>query len=123
MNNRLIIAEDKWGQQLPDWVKTLVEECNSSSQNQVAKKLGVSSTVVSQVIHNSYPGNLENIAGRVKDVFDNKLVDCPALGPISGEACLQWRDQIGTTSSVPIRVLMDRACRLCSRGSKKEDAE
>jgi len=123
MNTRLVIAEEKWGDALPDWVKTLVEECNARSQNQVAKKLGISSPVVSQVIRNNYQGNYENIAARVRDVFGNKLIDCPALGPIPGEACLQWRDQMGTPSSVPIRVQMDRACRLCPRNQKKEEDE
>ncbi|UWQ93009.1 helix-turn-helix transcriptional regulator [Rhodobacteraceae bacterium M382] len=119
----MIIAQDKWGDTLPDWVRTLVKECDESSQNQVARKLGISSTVVSQVIHNNYPGNLENIAGRVSDVFEQKEIECPALGLIQGEACLQWRDQMGTTSSVPIRVQMDRACRCCPRGQKGSESE
>lgn len=123
-SDREIVAEDAWGESLPDWITTLIRECDGSSQNKVATRLGISAAVVSQVIRKSYQGNYDNVSVRVRDIYMSGDIECPAIGVISSEICLHWRDEIRRgTSSDPQRILMTRFCRKCPRnmpGSAKE---
>ena len=48
------IAKQYWGDDVPDWVMRLAEQCMASSQNQVAKNLGYSASVVNQVLRHKY---------------------------------------------------------------------
>ena len=40
ISDREIVAQDVWGEDVPDWIMPLVRECNGSSQNKVATHLG-----------------------------------------------------------------------------------
>ncbi|MFV1464653.1 hypothetical protein VW098_08145 [Phaeobacter sp. JH57H2] len=122
MNDRLILAQDGWGETLPEWIAVLIVECDRSSQNVVAKQLGVSAAVVSQAIRNRYAGNMARIESAVRDVFMNAPVQCPALQvEIASAACLDHRRRAETWShSNPFRVRMIRACRACPKFTKSE---
>jgi DNA-binding transcriptional regulator YdaS (Cro superfamily) len=123
MSERLEHAIQAWGE-VPAWVQLLIQECDMTSQGKAAKRLGLSSATISQTIRNNYRGNLENVRGRVEDILDTSVVNCPALGQITSKGCLDWRDLAkrgGTT--IPLRVRMQRACRLCPRNAKKEGTE
>ncbi|NRB19986.1 MAG: hypothetical protein HRU33_21170, partial [Rhodobacteraceae bacterium] len=95
---------------------TLVRECDGSSQNKVATRLGISAAAVSQVIRKSYLGSYDNVAMRVREIYISGDIECPAIGEISSEICLHWRDEIRKgTSAGPQRILMTRFCRKCPR--------
>ena len=116
ISDREIVAQDAWGEEIPDWIMTLVKECDGSSQNKVATRLGISAAAVSQLIRKSYQGNYDNVAMRVREIYISGDIECPAIGEISSEICLHWRDEIRKgTSSDPQRVLMTRFCRKCPR--------
>lgn len=116
------IAREAWGD-VPDWVEAIVVECDRTSQGKVAKRMGRSPSVVSQVIRNVYNGAMPAIEDRARAVFCETQQKCPALGWISSADCLGWRDQAAElTSSSPIRVRMFRACNACPVYTK-EDAE
>lgn len=121
MSDRLIVAKDGWGDDLPDWVKVLVQECDQSSQTKVAAKLSLSATVVSQTIRNVYPGSITTVEQIVRDTFMNAPVHCPALKTeISSAACLDHRRRAEVWShSNPFRVRMQRACRACPKFNKE----
>lgn len=100
----------------PMYERRLVKECDGSSQNKVATRLGISAAAVSQVIRKSYLGSYDNVAMRVREIYMDGDIDCPAIGEIASEICLHWRDEIRRgTSSDPQRVLMTRFCRKCPR--------
>lgn len=124
MSERLSIAQAAWGEDCPDWIAALVRECDLSSQNKVANRLGITASTVSQALRRSYPGNMASIEARVRTAFMSADVACPALGKIGGEACLRWRDQsTRLTSASPLRVQMFRACRKCPvNKAGREDA-
>jgi len=117
MSNRAILADDGWNGNVPDWVTVLVTECDQSSQADVAKKLAVSSALVSQTIRNQYKGNMANVEATVRDTFMNAPVQCEALGgQIESATCLTWRRRAeDLTSSSPMRVMMFHACRRCPK--------
>ncbi|WP_177627801.1 hypothetical protein [Parasedimentitalea marina] len=120
ISDREIVAQDAWGDEIPDWIMTLIRECDGSSQNKVATRLGISAAAVSQVIRKSYQGSYDNVAMRVREIYMSGDIECPAIGEIASEICLHWRDEIRRgTSSDPQRVLMTRFCRKCPRNAPK----
>jgi hypothetical protein len=120
ISDREIVAQDAWGDAVPDWIMTLVSECDGSSQNKVATRLGISAAAVSQVIRKSYLGSYDNVAMRVREIYISGDIECPAIGEIASEICLHWRDEIRRgTSTDPQRILMTRFCRKCPRNAPK----
>lgn len=117
MTSRMQKAQAAWGH-VPEWVAAIVDECDmpSASQNTVSRKLGYSSAVISQVLANRYPGDLDRVEGIVRKNLMKAKVICPAIGEITEIACDQWRDVADNlTSSSPTRVRMFRACNSCPR--------
>ncbi len=128
MSDRMQIVREFWGQDVPDWIKALVEACDApgSSQSRVARRLGYTGGVVSQVLRRDYLGNMGRFEDRVRSIYMAGHVTCPALGDIDSAACLNWRDRSGSLNSVaPMVVRMFRACRDCPRNRRvieEEDA-
>lgn len=118
MTPRTQIAVEAWGE-VPDWVMILIDACDQpgSSQNQVAKLLGFSAPVVSQVLRKDYRGNMANFEYRVRAVFMPDMVQCPAIGPIGTPDCLRWQDEAkaGLRSATPHMVRMHNQCTRCPR--------
>lgn len=113
MSDRMNVALDAWTE-APEWIIALVRACDETSQNKVAQRVGITASTVSQAIRKSYKGNLNNIEARVRAVYLSGDVACPALGSITGEVCMKWRDKSRVLqSSTPNRVRMFRACRRC----------
>lgn len=121
MTERLRKTEDAWVVDpggLPDWLTALVEACDRASQNKVAKNMGYSGTVVSQVLSNSYPGDMEKIERAVRDFYMVGFT-CPALGKITPQNCQDWRKQADDPSpSSMMKARMYRACVRCHRYRK-----
>ncbi|MBR9819369.1 MAG: hypothetical protein GYB51_00040 [Rhodobacteraceae bacterium] len=124
MSDQLTIARDAWGAALPDWVETLARECAASSQNKVARLLGYSATVVSQVLRRKYPGDLRAVETAVRGAYEDFAINCPVLGEITPLVCQGWRvkaRKFSTENSQ--RVRMFRACNGCQihKGGKDDD--
>ena len=104
------------GDPLPDWIETLALECMRSSQSTVAKALGVSSAAVSQVLSGKYKASTSRMEERVRGVYLDGKVACPALGELPVNECLKHRDNAKAFEMAsPRRALMFRACNRCPR--------
>jgi DNA-binding transcriptional regulator YdaS (Cro superfamily) len=99
-----------WGADAPEWVRSLAEECDRTSQQQAAKRLGVSGSLVNQVLKHVYNGRYDGIEARVKGELLRETVLCPVLGEISSRRCLdeQARPYANTNR---IRVALYKASR------------
>ena len=93
-----------------DWLDALREACRETSQARVARRIGYSATVISQVLSGSYKGDLRAVRRAVEGAFLGSEVDCPALGPIPANRCLSEQRR-PLTASNPQRVRIWRACR------------
>lgn len=112
-----------WGGVAPDWVIVLANECDISSQNKVAKRLGYSAAAVSCVLSGKYAGSFDRLEAKVRAVLMRDVVDCPSLGEIPSADCKVWKEKSTTFRAVnPMRVQMFRACRTCSRNQLKKPA-
>lgn len=79
-----------------DWLAALRAEAEQSSQRDVAGRLGVSQTQVSQVLNGTYKYSTEQLQVRVRALLLNATVRCPVLGEIKKSRCeeqqgLPWR--------------------------------
>lgn len=56
-----------WAPQPPNWVLVLALACDSASQTRVARRLGVSTARVNQVLQRKYKGRYDRIEQRVRE--------------------------------------------------------
>jgi len=118
----LDIARKAWGSALPDWVEVLAIECGRTSANRVADKLDRSSSVISQVLHRKYSADMRHIEERVRGVYLDGKLHCPAIGEMAVHACQDWRQKSRTfAAGNPMRTRMFRACRMCPRNQTEAD--
>lgn len=100
-----------------DWLAVLRQACEETSQAAVARRLGISPTVVSLVLKGTYKGDLVRIEGLIRGAYMAATVMCPAVGEISLEACLQ--NQAAPFKAInSARVRIYRACRSGCPNSK-----
>lgn len=112
-------AAAAWGDPPPDWVAALAAECDATSQNKAAARIGVSSAVVSQVLAAKYPGNLAGVEARVRAILLSETVNCPAMGVMDLSVCHEWRAKAKDyrpTSS--LRGKMFDACAGCPKNKE-----
>ena len=103
-------ARGSWGEGIPEWVIALAEACNRESQAAIARRIDYSSPTVSQVLSNSYPGDMSRFEAAVRGALMAETVTCPAQGAIAINVCLVWQKKpFDTTNSFRIR--MYQACR------------
>lgn len=122
MSGPIEIAEDAWGTPLPDWVRALALACARSSQVAVARQLGRSPAVVSQVLRRRYGAEMDRFEERVRGLYLDGRVMCPALGELPTNECQDWRDKSRAFAvGNPLRVRMFRACASCARNQKEID--
>lgn len=132
MSAPLEVARDAWGDDLPDWVERLAEECGRTSQNKVAQKLGRSAALVSNVLRRKYGGSnggdMASVEDLVRGRFMAHVTNCPALGEIGTHICRGWRSKASTFSGHNAQsVTMFRACKRCpvnapGKAGQAEDA-
>lgn len=105
-----------WGDPLPDWIETLAIECQRSTQAAVARALDVSGAAISQVLKAQYAASTDRLQERVRGVFMDGKVRCPAKGDLATNKCLEWRDKATVFAlGSPERSIMYRACNACPR--------
>lgn len=105
-------ARASWGEPLPEWIEALAAAADRLGQREVARILGYSAPVVSQVLASRYPGSLRRIEFAVGGAFLARRCKCPGQQwrPIRANECLAWqRRPYDGGNHVAVR--MYRACR------------
>lgn len=97
-------------QGVPDWVLELAAQCNASSQSAAAKKIGYGSSTISQVLSNTYAGNMDRMKQMIEGAFMASVVNCPVLGEIGRNRCLIEQKQPFRATSAH-RAQLYHACR------------
>lgn len=99
-----------WGAAAPQWVRALAEECDRSSQQKAAARLGRSGSLINQVLRHIYTGRYDDIEARVKGTLMGAVVTCPVLAEISLRECLEEQAKPYANTN-PRRVKLYKACR------------
>lgn len=103
-------AADAWGADMPEWVRAIAEACQRETQAAVGKRIGYSAATVSQIVSNTYRGDLSRCEEMVRGALLAETVDCPILQDISRNVCLTWQKRPFSTASANA-VRMHQACR------------
>ncbi len=104
-----------------DWLDVLASECKRSSQAAVGRRLGVSSTMISQALNGLYPSpvGLEKLRRKVLGAYMGAEVNCPVLGEIPRDLCEEYQGKPFSSHS-PIRVQLFRACPDCANNQESQ---
>lgn len=94
------------------WMQALRRHCDAQGQLSVARKIGYSATTISLVLAGKYPGNTERIALAVEGTLLRQSCDCPVLGPIPSDSCMEaQRRPKSLCNGNDIFRTLHRACR------------
>jgi len=106
-----------------NWLVELSQRCEKTSQRKVAEDLGVSATMINQVLKGKYPGNLDALKIKVEGLYLNRRVECPVLGEVPIHECKANQERPFSASN-PVRVQVYRACRAgCPHSSLENTAK
>jgi len=103
-------AKIAWGDNLPDWVFELALLATRDNLSGSSKVLGCSKTMISQIISNKYPGDLEKFEAKVRGALMGEKVQCPVFGDIGRDDCLRWQASPKTNTNA-LRSQVYVACR------------
>lgn len=96
---------------VPDWVMALAEACAGSTQKAVGDRIGYAGSTISQVLSNTYAGDIENVEAKVRGALMSETVTCPAINAEMGrDVCRRWQKRPFSTASANA-VRMHQACR------------
>lgn len=115
-------AEASWGTALPEEVRALAIACRADTARAVAKRLGYSDAVVSHVLANRYPGDIDRVFAAIRGALMGEKVLCPILDEIGRDRCLtEQKRPFAATNSIRARLFL--ACQSCkNRQQRQEDA-
>ena len=99
-----------WGSSAPDWVVVLAEEADRTSATAAARRIGYTGGVLSAVFRNAYKGDVRSVAGKVKGALLGHTVECPVLGEVRRDRCLDEQKKTFTGTSA-LRTRLYHACR------------
>ncbi len=105
-------ASAAWGDPAPAWIAALAQECDRTSANRAAVRVGISPSAVSQLLRNCYPGDLGAMERRVLGRLVGVSMECPVLGTITLDSCLD-NQAAGVGTASPQRVRLGHACPVC----------
>lgn len=124
---RVEIARACWGDGISEPVLRLAMEADRlggglPGEEQAARTIGYSKTVVYEVLRNRYRGRLDRVAAAIRAALMRDVLICPALRrEISGAQCLANQSRPYSTAS-PEAARLYHACRSgCPNATAKED--
>lgn len=108
---------------LPDDVLRIISvQAKLMTGRELADKLGVSTSAVSQAVNNKFVGNVDRFCLRVRGVFAGDSVTCPVLGTLTTKLCLEQQGKpIAYTN--PVRVQVQRACKTCPHHQRNQQPQ
>jgi hypothetical protein len=115
-------ARQGWGEALPDWILVLAEAANGSSGAAIAKKLGYSGAVITEVIYGKYKGDICAVEAKVRGAMMGEEIACPVLGMIGRDQCLN-EQKMKSVGSSSLRARIFRACRAGCEHSRIKNVE
>lgn len=96
----------------PSWIDELRKYRASHGGKKTAETIGYSTTVVSQVLSGTYKGDLQAVQQKVEGALMGMSVDCPVIGEIPRNRCLEYQRQPFSATN-PMRVRLAKACQTC----------
>lgn len=100
-----------------DWKTVLREHRDAHGNGPTAKKIGYSTSVVSQVLSGKYAGDEAAVRKAVEGGLMGMTVECPVIGDLARNVCLEYqRRPFAATNH--LRVQLSRSCPACVHNRK-----
>lgn len=117
-------AIEAWGDPLPDWVEALADECDRTSQNKAAVRLGYTAGAISQVLRRRYAANTDAIEEQIRGALMSETIACPVLGALGKDACRKWRGRSRSSALInTLHTTMRISCRKCPHNREASHAD
>lgn len=113
-------AISAWGDPLPDWVGELVALAEAEGLGGAEKRVGYSRSAISTIIAGKYRGDLGRVEEMVRGSLMAETVECPILGAMARNVCLDWQKRPYTDISA-LHIRMHRACRACPNSRSQRE--
>ena len=101
------------------WLDTLREQVAQNGQRRVAKVIGYSTAVVSQVLSGKYTGDWRKVEQKVRGAYLGDTVLCPVLDELAVNLCLEHQARPYRSTNRQA-VMLYRACKGCPNRQEKE---
>lgn len=104
-------AREAFGEALPDWIEALAREADRTTGAAAGNRIGYKGgSIVTSICRGNYNGDWKAVEARVRGALMGELVECPVLGEIARDHCLdeQKKRHIGSSQ---IRTQLFHACR------------
>ena len=105
-----------WPFGLPGWVAALAAHIDAHGLKAAARRVGYSAATLSQVCHDKYSGNLAAVEARVTGTLLGERLDCPVMGPMRRDVCLDWQMKPRSAAS-SLNNRMRAACAACPQAT------
>lgn len=118
----VVVMQAGWGEDMPDWVEALADACAKTSQQEAARRIEYTSSVVNQVLKNTYKGNMRRVEYQVRGLLMKQTVECPLdFEPLPQESCV-WMQEISFDKkrAMPNAAAYRAKCPLCPHYLKKK---
>jgi len=107
----------------PDWIAELARLADKEGLGGAERRIGYSRSAISTVINNKYAGDLDRVAEMVRGALMAATVDCPVLGEIGRDRCLNEQNEPFRATSA-YRAQLYHACRNgCPHARRKEKSD
>lgn len=103
-----------------DWLIELATLADREGLGGAEKVIGYSRSAISNVINGKYPGDVGRIEQMVRGVLLAETVNCPVLGSMARNVCLDWQKRPYTDASA-LHIRMHRSCKVCPNRRTGED--
>lgn len=97
----------------PGWIAQLRQTAAQVGQPKTAELIGYSTAVVCSVLKGSYKGDWTRVEERVKGALMGAEVECPVLGALPRDRCLD-NQRAPFAATNPTRVQLWHSCKTCS---------
>lgn len=106
-------ARDAWGAAMPAWVKALAEECDRTSQEKAARRIGTTGSTINMVLGKKYRAGTDRIERKVRALLMHETCHCPFYrAEIRKADCDTWRARKSPTYS-PQAFRLWQSCQTC----------
>lgn len=99
------------GEPLAEWIAELARLCDAEGLAGAEKRVGYSRSAISTVINGKYgKGDLGRVEAMVRGALMSETVECPVIGTIGRDRCLQEQNEPFRATSA-FRAQLFHACR------------
>lgn len=118
----LVKVRVAWGEPTPDWVIELARLADREGLAGAELLIGYSRSCLSTVLSRKYRGDMDRVAQKVRGALMNETVECPVLGEIGRDRCLDEQNEPFRATSA-FRARLYHACRSGCPNARRKDGD